>query len=133
MNVRKETLDLFLTRIAWKRLRLAEEVPLWNNRTWHGNVVDDGEEVIERAERRQPAVDRERRESLREAVLDVLIYLMKSDGRGRFLCIRKEERQVARVVLPDARMRVLAREPVFKLFEFGVHGGLLFWRRLPLN
>lgn len=36
-----------------------------------------------------------------------------------------QERQVAHVVLPDARMRVLATEPAFKLGEFGVHGGLL--------
>jgi len=36
------------------------------------------------------------------------------------------ERQVARIVLPDARMRVLATEPVLKLGKFGVHGGLLF-------
>jgi hypothetical protein len=51
---------------------------------------------------------------------------MKSDGRGRFPCITKEERQVARVMLPDARVRVLAGKPVFKLGEFGVHGSLLF-------
>lgn len=103
-----------------------EEVPLRNDRTRHRNVVDDGEEVVERAKRRQPAVNCERRESLREAVLDVLIYLMKTNGRGWFLCIRKEERQVTGVVLPDARMWVLAGEPVLKLGEFGVHGRLLF-------
>ena len=28
-------------------------------------------------------------------------------------------------MLPDARMRVLASEPAFKLGEFGVHGSLL--------
>jgi len=37
-----------------------------------------------------------------------------------------QERQVADVVLPDARIRVLAGEPVVKLSEFGVHDGLLF-------
>jgi hypothetical protein len=37
-------------------------------------------------------------------------------------------------VLPDARMRVLAHEPVFKLGKFGVHGSLLFERSLsPLT
>lgn len=117
---------MFFTRIARELLWLAEEVSLRNDRTWHGNIVDDGEEIIERAKRGQPAVDRERRESHREAVLDVIIYLTNTDCRGRFLCIRKEERQVARVMLPDARMRVLAGEPVFKLGKFRVHGSLLF-------
>ena len=57
--------------------------------------------------------------------MDVLIYIVKGDGRWRLLYIRKEERQVAHVMLPDARVRVLAGEPVLKLGEFGVHGSLL--------
>lgn len=117
---------MFFTRIARERLWLSEEVSSWNDRTWHRNIVDDGEKIIERAERRQPAVDGEGRESLREAVLNILIYLMKTYGRGRFPCIEKEERQVAHVVLRDARVRVLAFQPNFKLGEFEVHGSLLF-------
>ena len=58
--------------------------------------------------------------------MDVLIYIVKGDGRWRLLYIRKEERQVAHVVLPDARVWILAGKPVTELGEFGVHGSLLF-------
>lgn len=126
LNVCKEYSDLFFTGIARERLRLAQEVPLRNDRAWPGNIVDDEEEVIEGAKRRQPTVDGEGRKSLREAVMDVSIHITKTDGGGQFASIRKEERQVAHVVLPDARMRVLAAEPVLELGEFEVHGGLLF-------
>jgi len=112
-------------------LWLAEEMPPWDNRAWHGNVVDHGEKVIERAQRRKPAVNREWRETIRETAVDVIIHIVKTNRRGMFFCIRKEERQVTDVVLPDARVRVLASEPVTELGEFGVHGSLLYERRLP--
>ena len=58
-------------------------------------------------------------------MLDVLVYIMKIDGSGWFLYKRRKERQVAHVVLPDARMWVLATEPMTELGEFGVYGSLL--------
>jgi hypothetical protein len=125
MNVRKENLDLFFTRIARERLWLAEEVSPRDDWARHGNLVDDGEEVIERAERRKPAVDRERRESLRDAVVDVIVNIVKTYSRGRFLCPRKEEHQVAEIMLLGARGRVLAFQPIFEFVEFRVHGSLL--------
>lgn len=86
MDVCKDALNLFFASIAWEWLWLAKEVSLWDDRAWHGNIVDDGEEIIEGAQRRKPAVDRERRETLRDAVGNVCIYLMKSDSRWWFLC-----------------------------------------------
>lgn len=77
---------MVLTHIARERLWLAKEVSLRDNRAWHGNVVDHGEEVIERAKRRKPAVDGERRESFREAVVDVIVNIVEGNGRVRFLC-----------------------------------------------
>lgn len=48
-------------------------------------------------------------------------------------CPRKEERQVTPIVLPDARVRVLADKPVFKLGNFGVHGSLLFEESITMK
>ena len=129
--MRKEYLDLLFTRIARQRLWLAKEVPLRDDRRWYGNLVDDGEKIIERAERRKPAVDRERRESFREAMVNVIINIVNTYHRGWFPCPRKKEHQVAHVMLLGARGWVLAIQPNFKLDEFGVHGSLLFGRRLP--
>jgi len=44
-----------------------------------------------------------------------------------------QERQVAYVVLPDIRMRVLAGKPVIELGQFWIRGSPLFERRSLLK
>ena len=50
VNMCKENIDLFFTRITRERLWLAEEVSLGDDETWHGNVADNGEKIIECAQ-----------------------------------------------------------------------------------
>jgi len=51
-------------------------------------------------------------------MVDVFIYIVRCDCFGWLFYPRKEEHQVAYVVLPGARIIVLAGKPVTELSEF---------------
>ena len=57
----KEEFDLLFSGIAWKRVGLAEEMPLRDNGAIDGLFIDDREEIIKQPQGRKPAVDREGR------------------------------------------------------------------------